>query len=205
MATAIWVSPRGSVLAWGTIEERVLENQRLLLRKRREELLFHAFLLGLKGHGFCPKGGGVLALSPLEHCPRQGLCTSLISLLWSASTYVTNRILKFTNDFLKKNQLGQIQGYGRNSVLLTLWKEGKKPSSKLHGCVSITPAGGGRTKCEKPHNLLVSSLPLWGVPVGCVTLYPLAVSSFRTGFLNLGSVDILTWITLCCRRLSCVL
>lgn len=50
MATAIWVSPLGSVLAWGTVEERVLENQRLLLWKRREELLFHAFLLGLKGH-----------------------------------------------------------------------------------------------------------------------------------------------------------
>ena len=50
MATAVWVCPLGSVLAWGPVEERILENQQLLLRKRREELLFYAFLLGLKGH-----------------------------------------------------------------------------------------------------------------------------------------------------------
>ena len=190
---AIWVCPVGSGLAWGIVEESLLENQQFLLRKRRVELLFHAFLLGLKGHWSCPKGGGVLALSPLEHCPRQGFCTSLISLLWSASTFVTNQVLKFTNDFLKKkNQLGQIQGCRSNIVLLSPWKDGKKPSSKLQGCVSITPAVGAGQKCEKPHNLLVSLLPLWGVPVGCVILYPLAISSFRAGFLSLGSIDILS-------------
>ena len=50
MATAIRVCPLGSVLAWGTVEERGLENQRFQFRKRREELLFHAFLPGLKGY-----------------------------------------------------------------------------------------------------------------------------------------------------------
>ena len=50
MAMAIWVCPVGSGLAWGIVEESLLENLQFLLRKRRVELLFHAFLLGLKGH-----------------------------------------------------------------------------------------------------------------------------------------------------------
>lgn len=136
------------------------------------------------------------ALSPLEHCLRQGF-GSLLShsyLFWSAviaSNFVTNRVLKFTNDFLKKNQLGQIQGYSNKSIPLTQWNDGERDRALSYMAVRASPGmrivAGQKFEKPSPQSpaLLFASLgsPLWSVSY--CTLWPLYLLEQRFSTLAL--------------------